>query len=88
MTDDVRFDDIYLRLNELTQDVTNLKIQAGTIGTSQTAIAQTMTLATGLASDMRQVKTDIREMKSDLRNLNAGLEEVLRLLRQRNSPEE
>lgn len=39
MTDDVRFDDIYLRLNELTQDVTNLKIQAGTIGTSQTAIA-------------------------------------------------
>ena len=88
MTDDVRFDDIYLRLNELTQDVTNLKIQAGTIGTSQIAIAQTMTLATGLASDMRQVKADIREMKSDLRNLNAGLEEVLRLLRQRNSPEE
>ncbi|QLE45566.1 hypothetical protein FD723_35415 (plasmid) [Nostoc sp. C052] len=88
MTDDVRFDDIYLRLNELTQDVTNLKIQAGTIGTSQTAIAKTLTLATGLASDMRQVKADIREMKSDLRNLNAGLEEVLRLLRQRNSPEE
>lgn len=47
-----------------------------------------MTLATGLASDMRQVKADIREMKSDLRNLNAGLEEVLRLLRQRNSSEE
>ncbi len=88
MTDDVRFDDIYLRLNELTQDVTNLKIQAGTIGTSQTAIAKTLTLATGLASDMRQVKADIREMKSDLRNLNAGLEEVLRLLRSRNSPEE
>ncbi|MDZ8086392.1 MAG: hypothetical protein RMY16_12640 [Nostoc sp. DedQUE12b] len=88
MTDDVRFDNIYLRLNELTQDVTNLKIQAGTIGTSQTAIAKTLTLATGLASDMQQVKADIREMKSDLRNLNAGLEEVLRLLRQRNSPEE
>ena len=87
MADDVRFDDIYLRLNELTEDVTNLKIQSGTIGTSQTAIARTMTLATGLASDMREVKVDIREMKADLRNLNAGLEEVLRLLRNRNSPE-
>ncbi|RCJ24054.1 hypothetical protein A6770_28830 [Nostoc minutum NIES-26] len=81
MTDDSRFDDIYLRLNELTQDVATLKIQAGTIGTSQVAIARTLSLATGLASDMREVKTDIREMKADIQNLNAGLEEVLRLLR-------
>lgn len=87
MTDDSRFDDVYLRLNELTQDVATLKIQAGTIGTSQTAIARTMTLATGLASDMREVKADIREMKADIRNLNAGLEEVLRLLRGGNSSE-
>ncbi|RCJ37042.1 hypothetical protein A6770_40430 [Nostoc minutum NIES-26] len=81
MTEDSRFDDIYLRLNELTQDVATLKIQAGTIGTSQVAIARTLSLATGLASDMREVKTDIREMKADIQNLNAGLEEVLRLLR-------
>ncbi len=40
MTYDTRFDDIYERLNELTLDVTNLKIQAGTIGTSQVAISQ------------------------------------------------
>ncbi|WP_414756691.1 hypothetical protein [Anabaena sp. CCY 9910] len=85
MTEDSRIDDIYLRLNELTEDVTNLKIQAGTIGTSQVAIARTLSLASGLASDMREVKAEIREMKADIRNLNAGMEEVLRLLRNRNS---
>ena len=51
MTNDIRFDDIYTRLNNLTHDVTNLKIQAGIIGTSQVAIATTLTLTTGLASD-------------------------------------
>ncbi|BAB78121.1 hypothetical protein ACN23B_27115 (plasmid) [Anabaena sp. FACHB-709] len=87
MTEDSRFDDIYLRLNELTEDVTNLKIQAGTIGTSQVAIARTLSLATGLASDMREVKAEIRDMKADIRNLNAGMEEVLRLLRRGNNSE-
>lgn len=85
MTDDSRFDDIYLRLNELTEDVANLKIQAGTIGTSQVAIARTLSLASGLASDMREVKPEIRDMKADIRNLNAGMEEVLRLLRRGNN---
>lgn len=84
MTDDARFDDIYTRLNDLTEDVTNLKIQAGTIGTSQVAIARSLTLATGLASDMREVKADIREIKSDIRNLSASVDEILRLLRNRN----
>ncbi|MBD2775990.1 hypothetical protein [Iningainema tapete] len=83
MTDEARFDDIYTRLNDLTEDVANLKIQAGTIGTSQVAIARTLTLATGLASDMREVKADIRTMKADIRNLNASVEEILRLLRDR-----
>jgi cell division protein ZapA (FtsZ GTPase activity inhibitor) len=80
MTNDARFDDIYTRLNELTEDVTNLKIQAGTIGTSQVAIARTLTLATGLASDMHSCKADIRKMKADIRNLNPSVEEILRLL--------
>ena len=84
MTDDTRFDDIYTKLNDLTQDVTNLKIQAGTIGTSQAAIATTLTLSTGLASDMREVKGDIRQIKSDIRNLEASLDEILRLLRSQN----
>ncbi|MDF5719801.1 MAG: hypothetical protein PUP91_04780 [Rhizonema sp. PD37] len=83
MTDDARFDDIYTRLNDLTEDVTNLKIQAGTIGTSQVAISRALTLATGLASDMREVKADIREMKADIRNLNASVDEILRLVRER-----
>ncbi|MEA5578430.1 hypothetical protein [Anabaena sp. UHCC 0451] len=81
MTNDTRFDDIYTRLNDLTQDVTNLKIQAGTIGTSQVAIVTTLTLATGLASDMKEVKSDIRQIKSDIMNLEASIDEILRLLR-------
>ncbi|MTJ08549.1 MULTISPECIES: hypothetical protein [unclassified Anabaena] len=84
MTNDTRFDDIYTRLNDLTHDVTNLKIQAGTIGTSQVAIATNLTLTTGLASDMGEVKSDIRQIKSDIRNLEAGITEILRLLRSQN----
>lgn len=83
MTDDARFDEVYTRLDNLTHDVTNLKIQAGTYGTSQLAISTTLTLATGLAADMREVKADIRGMKADIRNLNASVEEILRLLRSR-----
>jgi hypothetical protein len=37
MTDSARFDDIYSRLNQLTADVSNLKIQASTYGTIQNA---------------------------------------------------
>lgn len=37
MTDSARFDDIYSRLNQLTADVSNLKIQASTYGTTQNA---------------------------------------------------
>ncbi|MEA5551955.1 hypothetical protein VB713_13470 [Anabaena cylindrica UHCC 0172] len=84
MTNDTRFDDIYTRLNDLTHDVSNLKIQAGTIGTSQVAIATTLTLATGLGSDMREVKGDIRQIKGDIRNLEASINEILRLLRSKN----
>ncbi|MDJ0799717.1 MAG: hypothetical protein QNJ51_23380 [Calothrix sp. MO_167.B12] len=85
MTDDTRIDDIYERLNDLTRDVANLKIQAGTIGTSQVAISQIFTLTTGLASDMKQVKADIRELKASVRNTEASINEILRLLREKNS---
>ena len=84
MTNDTRFDDIYTRLNDLTHDVSNLKIQAGTIGTSQVAIATTLTLTTGLASNMGEVKSDIRQIKADIRNLDASINEILRLLRTKN----
>ncbi|MBW4510346.1 MAG: hypothetical protein KME64_28085 [Scytonematopsis contorta HA4267-MV1] len=85
MTDDYKFDDIFERLNELTLDVTNLKIQTSTIGTTQLTISQLLTLTTGLTSDMRQVKADIRELKGNARNQDASIEEILRLLRLRNS---
>jgi hypothetical protein len=85
MADDSRFDDIFERLNELTLDVTNLKIQTSTIGTIQLAISQLLILTTGLASDIRQVKADIRKLKGNGRNQDASIEEILRLLRLRNS---
>jgi cell division protein ZapA (FtsZ GTPase activity inhibitor) len=85
MTNDNRIDDIYTRLNDLTQDVNNLKIQAGTIGTSQVAIATNLTLTTGLAANMGEVKSDIRQMKSDIRNIEASINEILRLLRSQNN---
>lgn len=85
MTDDSRIDDIYERLNELTLEVTSLKLQSSTFGTNQVAINQLLTLTTGLAGDMRQVKTDIRELKANARNTDTSIDEVLRLLRERNS---
>ncbi|MEH2279528.1 MAG: hypothetical protein V7K40_33320 [Nostoc sp.] len=66
--------------------LSELKIQVGTIGTSQTAIARTITLATGLASDMREVKADIRQIKTDIPSIDASIEEMLRLLPDRNNP--
>lgn len=50
----------------------------------QLTITQLLTLATGLAGDMSQVKSDIREMKANTRNTNASIDEILRLLRCRN----
>jgi hypothetical protein len=85
MTDDSRIDDIYERLNELTLEVTSLKLQSNTFGTNQVAINQLLTLTTGLAGDMRQVKTDIRELKANARNTDASIDDILRLLRERNS---
>lgn len=52
---------------------------------TQVPITTTLTLATGLASDMQEVKSDIRTIKADIRNLNASVDEILRLLR--NKPE-
>ncbi len=90
MTDDSRFDDLYERVNELTLEVANLKVGVSTIGTTQLAISQLLTLTTGLASDARQIKADIRELKSDIRelksnarNTDASIDEILRLVRER-----
>jgi hypothetical protein len=81
--DNSRFDDIYDRINDLTVEVNSIKVQTSTYGTQQVAIAQLLTLATGLAGDMRQVKSDIRELKANARNTDASINEILRLLRSR-----
>jgi archaellum component FlaC len=98
MTDDIRFEDIYRRLNTLTEDVTDLKIQAGNIGTLQVAVARTLNMVTALTSevteqkadirqlkaDVGQLKTDMREVKADLRQVTNDVSEILRILRDRN----
>lgn len=91
MTDDTRFDDVYRRLNTLTEDVTDLKISAGSIGTLQVAVSRTLSIVTALTSevaeqkaDIRQVKSDIREVKADLRQVSNDVAEILRILRDRN----
>lgn len=84
MTDDPRFDDIYDRLNDLTMDIANLKIKASIIPTVQQGISTLLTLTTGLAENMREVKADIRELKANASNTDASINETLRLLRERN----
>lgn len=67
---------IYSRLDNLTNDVNNLKIQAGTIGTSQVAIAQNLTLTLALSSEVRELKADMREVKSDVQVLKSDIAEI------------
>ncbi|MBD6620022.1 hypothetical protein FNW02_30560 [Komarekiella sp. 'clone 1'] len=54
---DTAIEDIYRRLNSLTEDVNTLKIQAGTIGTSQVAIAEILNLLITLSSEFREFRT-------------------------------
>ncbi|MBD2607464.1 hypothetical protein H6G81_23780 [Scytonema hofmannii FACHB-248] len=77
MTDSARFDDIYSRLNQLTADVSNLKIQASTYGTTQNATVQAVDMIITLTSEVRGIKAEMREMRSDIA-------EILRILRDRN----
>jgi tetrahydromethanopterin S-methyltransferase subunit G len=85
MTDDSRFDDIYDRLNDLTMDVANLKIKASTIPTLQQGVSTLLTLTTGLASEFREMNSRLRALEANSRNTDASINEILRLLRERNS---
>lgn len=51
---DTAIEDIYRRLNALTEDVNTLKIQAGTIGSTKVAVVQTLSLLTALTSEVRE----------------------------------
>jgi archaellum component FlaC len=83
---DTAIEDIYRRLNALTGDVNTLKIQAGTIGTSQVAIAEILNLLIALSSEFREFRTttniDIGLLKTDVSELKAGMREVKADLRQ------
>lgn len=74
---DAMFDDIYGRLDALTEDVASLKIQAGTAGTTQVAVGRTLTLVTALSSEFRILRAEMQRVK-------AQNDEILRILRDRN----
>lgn len=85
---DTTIEDIYRRLNALTEDVNNLKIQAGTIGSTQVAVAQNLNLLIALTAEMREFKTntnaDLSLLKADVSELKTNVNEILRILRDRN----
>ncbi|WP_193200753.1 hypothetical protein [Nostoc sp. MG11] len=92
---DTAIEDIYRRLNALTEDVTSLKIQAGTIGSTQVAVAQNLNLLIALAGELREfkattnndltlLKTDVGQLKTDVSELKTNVNEILRILRDRN----
>lgn len=99
MTDDARFDDLYDRINEMTLDIANLKIRADTAGNTQLAVVEVLNMTSTLTRHIREVKTDVRELKVDIREINsrlqnleasarntdASINEILRLLRERNT---
>jgi chromosome segregation ATPase len=90
---DTAIEDIYRRLNSLTEDVTSLKIQAGTIGTTQVAVAQNLNLLIALTGEVREfkattnadltlLKTDVGQLKADVSQLKTEMREVKADLRQ------
>lgn len=85
---DTAIEDIYRRLNSLTEDVTSLKIQAGTIGTTQVAVAQNLNLLIALTGELREFKAttnaDLSLLKADVSELKTNVNEILRILRDRN----
>jgi hypothetical protein len=85
---DTAIEDIYRRLNALTEDVTSLKIQAGTIGTTQVAVAQNLNLLIALTGEVREFKAttnaDLSLLKADVSELKTNVNEILRILRDRN----
>jgi ABC-type transporter Mla subunit MlaD len=74
---EAQIQDIYRRLGTLEQEVSNIKLITGTVGTSQVAIVRTLDMVTALADEVAAQREDIRQVKSDVA-------EILRILRDRN----
>lgn len=85
---DTAIEDLYRRLNALTEEVNTLKIQAGTIGTSQVAISEILSLLIVLSSEFREFRTTtntrLANQTDDLTQLRSDVTEILRILRDRN----
>jgi uncharacterized phage-like protein YoqJ len=74
---DQQIQDIYSRLDNLTQKVSSLELLTGTIGTSQVAIAQLL----NVQSQHSQVLNSIVQTQAEQ---SQQLAEILRILRNRN----
>jgi len=71
---DAQLEDINARLTALTQRVNNIEMLTGTIGTSQVAIAQILTVQAEHTRILNTHTADLAELKNDVR-------EILRILR-------
>jgi uncharacterized phage-like protein YoqJ len=74
---DQQIQDIYSRLDTLTQKVSSLELLTGTIGTSQVAIAQLLSVQ----SQHSQILNSIVQTQAEQ---SQQLAEILRILRDRN----
>jgi len=83
-----QIEDIYSRLNTLTQKVNSLELLTGTIGTSQAAIAQIYnrldTFAETTNNNFAQISGRFDRVEAVQAEQSQQLAEILRILRDRN----
>lgn len=83
-----QIEDIYSRLNTLTQKVNSLELLTGTIGTSQAAIAQIYSRLDNFAettnNNFAQISRRFDRIETVQAEQSQQLAEILRILRDRN----
>lgn len=81
---EAQIQDIYSRLDSLTSEVNSLKLLTGTIGTSQVAIAQLLTVQSQHTEILNSHTQILNNHTADLSQLKLDVGEILRILRDRN----
>ncbi len=81
---EAQIQDIYSRLDSLTSEVNSLKLLTGTIGTSQVAIAQLLTVQSQHTEILNNHTQILNNHTTDLSQLKSDVGEILRILRDRN----
>ena len=81
---EAQIQDIYSRLDILTQKVSSLELLTGTIGTSQVAIAQLLTVQSQHTEILNSHTQILNNHTADLSQLKSDVGEILRILRDRN----